>query len=291
MKAALRFRMAGLFLMAAFAAVPVPAASPLVLQVFSNATLVADHPANDGDSFLVTAGGVRHHLRLYYADCPESRATQESDFKRVREQRRYFGLPGEARVIDFGRQASAFSRQALARPFVFHTAFVNALGRSQDKRYYAFIRTADGQDLAELLVRAGLARAYGMGRETPSGQAQNEYKAWMGDLEAAAMLKRRGVWAESDPDQIVALRAERRREDQELDTIRETLKAADSAGQPRINLNSAALEQLMDLPGVGEATARRIRDGRPWKSWEALDRLKGVGPATLAQWRERAVLE
>jgi endonuclease YncB( thermonuclease family) len=291
MKAALRFRMAGLFLMAAFAAVPVPAASPLVLQVFSNATLVADHPANDGDSFLVTAGGVRHHLRLYYADCPESRATQEADFKRVREQRRYFGLPGEARVIEFGRQASAFSRQALARPFVFHTAFVNALGRSPDKRYYAFIRTADGQDLAELLVRAGLARAYGMGRETPSGQAQNEYKAWMGDLEAAAMLKRRGVWADSDPDQIVPLRAERRREDQELESIRETLKAADSAGQPRINLNTASLEQLMELPGVGESMARRIREGRPWKSWEALDRLKGVGPATLTQWRERAVLE
>lgn len=291
MKAALRFRLSGLVLLSALAAVPVLAAPPLALQVFSNAVLVADHPANDGDSFLVTAGGVRHHLRLYYADCPESRATQDADFKRVREQRRYFGLTNETRVIDYGRQASAFSRQALARPFVFYTAFVNALGRSPDKRYYAFIRTADGQDLAEQLVRAGLARAYGMGRETPSGQPQGEYKAWMGDLEAAAMMKRRGVWADSDPDQIAALRAERRREDQELDAIRESVKAADPAGTGRINLNTATLEELESLPGVGPATAQRIRDGRPWKSWDALDRLKGVGPSTLAEWRERAVLQ
>lgn len=267
------------------------AAPPMPLQVFSNAVLVVDHPANDGDSFIVQAGGVRHHLRLYYADCPESRATQDADFKRVREQRRYFGLPAETNVIAYGRTAATFTRQALSVPFTFHTAFVSAMGRSDDKRYYAFIRTAGGQDLAELLVRQGLARAYGMGRETPAGVSQEEYKAWMADLEAAAMLKRRGAWAGSDPDQIVQLRAERRREEHELDSVRESIKADAQRPAARVRLNSATGEELKTIPGVGDVTAQRIVEGRPWKSWDSLGALKGVGPATIAKWREHAVLE
>jgi endonuclease YncB( thermonuclease family) len=264
-------------------------AASLPLQVFSNAVLVADHPANDGDSFIVQAGGVRHHLRLYFADCPESRATQDADFKRVREQRRFFGLPAEERVIAHGKTASEFTRKTLAKPFVFYTAFVSAMGRSQDKRYYAFIRTADGQDLAELLVRQGLARAYGMGRETPEGRTQDDFKAWLADLEVGAMMKRRGIWADSDPDQIATLRAERRREEQDLEDIKDALKGASSVELVRIN--QAALEDLQGLPGVGEVTAKRIVEGRPWKKWSDLEQLKGVGPATVAKWRERAVLE
>ncbi len=277
--------------LAGFASFSVRAAPPLTLQVFSNAVLVADHPANDGDSFIVMAGGVRQHLRLYYADCPESRATQDADFKRVREQRRYFGLPSETNVIQYGRTASAFTRKALSKPFTFHTAFVNAMGRSGDKRYYAFVRTADGQDLAEALVRQGLARAYGMGRETPAGIPQDEYKARMADLEAAAMIQRRGAWADSDPDQLVGLRAERRREEHDLDSVRDTVKAAEAVTSGPVRLNFATEEDLKTIPGVGDVTARRIIEGRPWKSWEALSMLKGVGPATIAKWRERAVLE
>lgn len=264
-------------------------AAPLPLQVFSNAVLVADHPANDGDSFLVQAGGVRHHLRLYFADCPESRATQDADFKRVREQRRFFGLPAEDKVIAYGKQASDFTRKALAKPFVFYTAFTSAMGRSQDKRFYAFVRTADGQDLAELLVRQGLARAYGMGKETPEGRPQDDFKAWLADLEAAAMMKRRGIWADSDPDQIAALRAERRREEREVDDIKEALKEA--ASTEPVKINTGSMEELDRLPNVGKKTAQLILDGRPWKSWAALEKTDGIGPANVKRWRELAVLE
>jgi DNA uptake protein ComE-like DNA-binding protein len=270
---------------------PGPArAESLKIQVFSNVVQVLDHPANDGDSFMVDAGAVRHHLRLYFADCPESRATQDADFKRVRDQRRYFGLTNEQKVIEYGRQASAFTKKALAKPFTVYTAFASAMGRSDDKRYYAFIRTADGQDLAELLVRQGLARAYGSGRETPDGIPQDEFKARLADLEAAAMLKRRGIWADADQDQIASLRAETRKEERELSSIKTALKTADEETL-RVRLNHATMEELERLPGVGEATARRIVDGRPWRTWEALDKLPGVGPATLAKWREHAVLE
>lgn len=268
---------------------PGPArAESLKIQVFSNVVQVLDHPANDGDSFMVDAGAVRHHLRLYFADCPESRATQDADFKRVRDQRRYFGLTNEQKVIEYGRQASDFTKKALAKPFTVYTAFASALGRSDDKRYYAFIRTADGQDLAELLVRQGLARAYGSGRETPDGIPQDEFKARLADLEAAAMLKRRGIWADADQDQIVALRAETRKEERELTSIRTALKTADDETL-RVRLNSATIEELDRLPGVGEATARKIVAGRPWKSWKALEKV--VGPAMIENWGGHAVLE
>jgi len=35
---------------------------------------------------------------------------------------------------------------------------------------------------------------------------------------------------------------------------------------PKVDINSASKEDLMKLPGVGEATAQKIVDGRPYKS-------------------------
>lgn len=49
----------------------------------------------------------------------------------------------------------------------------------------------------------------------------------------------------------------------------------------RLNLNTAAVEQLEALPKVGPALARRILEGRPYRSLADLDRVKGVGPGTL----------
>ncbi|MCG2726777.1 MAG: thermonuclease family protein [Elusimicrobia bacterium] len=93
---------------------------------------------------------------------------------RVREQTRYFGLSYSSDTIHFGKEAKAFVENILAEPFTLYTAFADALGRSSGGRVYAFIVTADGNDLAALLVKNGFARAYGKGRKSPSGITRDE---------------------------------------------------------------------------------------------------------------------
>jgi len=195
----------------------------LSCRKFTNAKLI-NNSANDGDSFFVESAGKSFHVRLYFVDCPETSVGFKSDAQRVREQMRYFGLPSAERTIHFGNEAKTFSESILAKPFTVHTAFASALGRSAKGRIYGFITTADGNDLAILLVKNGLARTYGMGRETPDEISRDEMIEKLRDLETSAMLKRIGIWSESNPDQIVELRAKQRSEERELQELQNQVK-------------------------------------------------------------------
>jgi len=56
------------------------------------------------------------------------------------------------------------------------------------------------------------------------------------------------------------------------------------SGAP-VNLNSATLDELLALPGVGEKTAAAIMEARPFPSVEALDDVPGIGPAMMEKLR------
>jgi competence protein ComEA len=56
-------------------------------------------------------------------------------------------------------------------------------------------------------------------------------------------------------------------------------------GSP-LDLNSAPLDALTRLPGVGPVLAARIADGRPYASVDDLRRVRGVGRAKVERFRE-----
>jgi competence protein ComEA len=249
------------------------------LKKFSEVQLV-DHPANDGDSFVVMMGGERHNLRLYFVDCPESVATTDADAKRVREQARYFGITDAKRVFHYGKEATEFTKRVLAEPFTVHTAFASALGRAPGGRIYAFVITADGKDLGRLLVENGLGRAYGTKREGPAGESKESIQRELETLEAESMAARRGTWAASDPAVIDDLRAEQRREDAELKSLlRESAGKKELTGP--VDINTATVQELQAISGVGPGLSARIVAGRPYHSVDDLLKVSGIGPKLL----------
>ncbi|MEA3208539.1 MAG: hypothetical protein QOE70_1596 [Chthoniobacter sp.] len=146
---------------------------------------------DDGDSFHVTtADGNELILRLYFVDTPEE-AKVYAD--RIRDQAAYFGV-SEADVMALGHRASAFTREVLSKPFTVQTRWHKALGRSKWDRWYCQIVTADGKDLAEELVRNGLARIYGTRTILPDGRDSKTYLLNLKTIEDQAKAAKRGGW-------------------------------------------------------------------------------------------------
>lgn len=242
---------------------------------------------SDGDSFLIqTADGAEHTLRLYGADCFEWHVNDTTDARRLREQRRYFGISefgGSPQASihaakALGKAAAEEVARVLEQPFSVHTAFSDARGDGKYKRAYAFVTTASGADLSEHLVRMGLARAFGVSRETHTGKTSKDYRALLQDVELQAAKQGAGAWAKTNWDLLPSERQAERQETGELGLATTPTKL--SAGQ-KINPNTAARDQLMLLPGIGEITASRIIEARPFKTAQDLLEVEGVGPKTL----------
>ncbi|MDA0293032.1 MAG: helix-hairpin-helix domain-containing protein [Verrucomicrobia bacterium] len=250
------------------------------LQKFENCSLVEAGWA-DGDSFPVKLPDGREIiLRLYYVDCNETSATSETDQRRVRGQSSYFGIDDHQVTLASGRRAAEELRKMLAKPFTVHTAFAAAPGRSAKPRTYGFVTLSDGRDLGAVLVGEGLARSFGLRRGTPDGLTTDAAEARMDDLELGAAIARRGIWAETDAQRLISLREAQRAEERELQEA-----FGPRAGEP-IDPNTASVDEIMLLPGIGEVLAERIVKGRPYKTIDDLRRVPGVGDKVFAKLRD-----
>lgn len=272
------------------------AAKAAELQPFPNCKLVPTEWA-DGDSFLVQfPDGQERTLRLYGVDCIELHVSTDNDAGRLMAQRRHFGISnygGNKRSsVDKAKevaQAAANKVQSvLQHEFIVYTALANARGDGRYERYYAFIETSDGEDLGELLVREGLARAYGVFRGRHDGVPRNEYEHRLKDVELKAAKQGKGIWEFTDWDSLPKERQHDRMEQQELAVA----KGHGSIPLHSINPNTAARDQLMQLPGIGETLAIRIIEQRESAQFQApadLLQVHGIGEKILAQIREHLV--
>lgn len=161
-----------------------------------------ENESNDGDSFHVNADGKERIFRLYFVDTPEAESGGYVT-ERVGEQAKEFGITREESV-EMGKKAASFTRAVLSRPFKVVTRGQHAMGASRLQREYAFVETADGEDLGEMLLSRGLARSFGEAA-APPGESEQRLRAKYDRLEAKARSEKLGAWGDGAEVPTIAL--------------------------------------------------------------------------------------
>ncbi len=151
---------------------------------------------SDGDSIETFVDGERLIFRLYFVDTVEKAAYAA---ERRDEQVGYFGDPPmrEQEAVSLAREAAAFTRRCLADGFDVLTKWARVDSDGDNPSIRAFIQTADGRDLAELLVANGYALIKGGRAQTdhPDGRAAEKVEQELVQLERQARKEGRGGWA------------------------------------------------------------------------------------------------
>ena len=120
--------------------------------------------------------------------------------------------------------------------------------------------------------------AYGVYRATADGSSRDDYREQLKDAELVAAHAGAGVWAYTDWESLPQERQAQRQEEAEDDIALGKAEPTEA-----INLNTATRGELMSIRGVGEVTANRIIEARPYAQVDDLLKVTGIGPATLTK--------
>ncbi|MEO5916521.1 MAG: helix-hairpin-helix domain-containing protein [Luteolibacter sp.] len=251
------------------------------LRKFAGCRLVETEWA-DGDSFPVKfSDGKQQTIRLYGADCIEMHVNgNDSNARRLRDQRRYFGIADILIAKSQGETAKLETTKLLSQPFTVYTSFADGRGDSRFERIYGFVETSDGKNLAAELVSKGLARAFGVVHQLPDGTSGTEWREHLADIELTAARAGRGAWAMTDWEKLPDFRKQAREENSELETAKGTKQAVEN--KP-VDINHASRDELMTLPQIGEKKALSIIEARPYKDIQDLLRAKDIGRSVLGK--------
>jgi len=151
----------------------------------------------------------------------------------------------------------------------------------QRVQVFALRHALDGADLAEELVKGGLARSFGVHADGPAGRSAEEYEDTLDDLELQAAKRGAGIWFKTNWDKLPGERRAQRMDEEEADLAIGDGKLEQGK---KLDPNMAARDELMKLPGIGELLANRIIEAReqaPFEKPEDLLRVPGIKQKTL----------
>lgn len=285
-------------------------------QTLKNCRLVqSDY--NDGDSFHVEHEGREYIFRLYFVDTPE---TSLQVPERVAEQAAEFGVSErEILKAGAASAAFSLKHLKRPFSVLTKFEDAKGSSRIPRNYAVVWPSGSPGKDLAELLAEAGWARANGMRIRIPGAPSLDELKRKVeharrgkmgifggnkpapksGNAQASRLPVRSSLPTSVPETDIPVANAP---DIAVMDGITDSMGSlfedpltespsprtppAPESSEPRksppgkININSATLAELAQLPGIGEKTARGIIECRPYSTLEDIQRVPNIGPVT-----------
>ena len=165
--------------------------------VLTDVTLM-DDPANDGDTFLLKTSEGTHRFCLYFVDTVETDGGQP---EAARAMAAYFEFDSEEPLRALGLEARDFSLRLLhASAFRVVTRWEKS---ADEDAYYSFIYLRDPDkgefvNLAQWLVRYGLARLVPCERDQPDGEqglSAPRFREILVEEEARSKAEAHGAWS------------------------------------------------------------------------------------------------
>jgi endonuclease YncB( thermonuclease family) len=166
-------------------------------QVLTEVTLLED-PANDGDTFLLKTPEGEHRFCLYFVDTVETDGGQP---EAARDMAGYFGFDSEEPLRALGLEAREFSLRLLRASAM---RVVTRWEKNPDEdAYLAFIYMKDQErgliNLAQWLVRYGLARIVPCEQDQPNGATAAQFRGQLLEEEALGKSEAVGAWNRKVP--------------------------------------------------------------------------------------------